>query len=143
MTIKKNYNFLTHPVDIGDQGSFFRRVDSLVVGPHTTLDGEQQHLQVSFLLEPERKQAQSHKSVHLSCTFNAVKALFGILTLLETVMTLLPQPPFEIFLPKLPRSYSIKPSVFSCEQAFYCFAISDVHTRVENTFKSRHTVQLI
>lgn len=43
----------SHPIDICYQGSLFRRVNPLVVGPHTTLDGEQQHLEVSFLLEPE------------------------------------------------------------------------------------------
>lgn len=48
----------SYPIDICYQSSLFRRVDPLVIGPHTTLDGEQQNLEVTLLLEPERKQTQ-------------------------------------------------------------------------------------
>lgn len=80
-----NMTVLSHPVDIGDQDSLFRRVNPLVVGPHTTLDGEQQHLQVSLLLEPERKRDTCYIKTHLNWIFTIVMSLFGDLPLPETV----------------------------------------------------------
>lgn len=44
-----------HLVDVGDQDSFLGGVDPLIVGPHATLDGEEQNLEVSLLLEPAAK----------------------------------------------------------------------------------------
>lgn len=63
---KKKKHDPSHPVDIRDQGSLFRRVDPLVVGSHTTLDRKQQHLKVSFFLEPARKKHKWHKKVQWS-----------------------------------------------------------------------------
>lgn len=40
-------------VDVRDEPAFTGRVDLLVVGPQLALDGEEQHLQVPFLCEPE------------------------------------------------------------------------------------------
>ncbi len=61
----------SHPVDIRDQSSFFRCVDPLVVGPHTTLDGEQQHLEVSLLLEPGREQVtqKDARKLYIYCSY--------------------------------------------------------------------------
>lgn len=40
-----------HSVNVCDQSSLFRREHPLVVGPHTTLNGEEQNLQVPLLLK--------------------------------------------------------------------------------------------
>ena len=56
----------SHPVDIWNQGSLFRRVNPLVVGPHTALDGEEQHLKIPFFLESERQQ-KLHFSHKMPC----------------------------------------------------------------------------
>jgi len=47
---------VTYLVDVGDELSFSRSVNLLVVGSHLALDGEQKNLQVPLLCEPARIQ---------------------------------------------------------------------------------------
>lgn len=47
-----------YPVDVTDQTPLLWCVDTLVVGSHPRLDGEEQHLQVALLLKPEPARAQ-------------------------------------------------------------------------------------
>lgn len=136
-------NQTSHPVDICNQDSLFRRVDPLVVGPHTTLDGEQQHLQVSLLLEPERKRTQLTQICSLRwLAFTIVMTAFGILTStwnFVLFVTLMPQPSFnilKIFFTKLLFNMSNALFFYLVEKTSQ--SISDAYTVVLTTFASTH-----
>ena len=50
-------------VDVGQHLAFARQVRLLVVGAHTTLQREEQHLQVALLHEPDKHKVNLLRSV--------------------------------------------------------------------------------
>lgn len=48
-------NGLSHLVDVGNQPSFPRCVNFLIVGSHFTLDGEEQDFEIPLLRESKRE----------------------------------------------------------------------------------------